>query len=75
MPHGHLFYLPAISQDLVKSQELEIPWGSLSGMAFAFQLGELRCSEEESRWQSTFEMFVTGWCIRIRRRSMAGRER
>jgi len=41
MPHGHLSFLQTFSQRLVKSQEKEIPWFSVSGTAFAFQLVEI----------------------------------
>jgi hypothetical protein len=40
MPHGHLSYLQTFPQRLVKSNEMEISWFSVSGTAFAFQLEE-----------------------------------
>jgi len=60
MPHGHLSYPQTLPQGLVNSQELEIPWVSLSGTAFAFQWGKSRYSEEESRWT------ITMWNVRYR---------
>jgi hypothetical protein len=41
MPHGHLSCLQTLPQGLVNSQELEIPWVSLSGTAFAFLRGQV----------------------------------
>jgi len=73
MPHGHLSYLQTFPQRVVKSQEKEIPWFSVSGTAFAFQLAEITFLQGGiAAGNQKFKMFVTSYYTRILRRGRGG---